>query len=359
MPILVYLSSMGSIARSAIFGGKVVPLFMGSGPVSLDEFTSKSLGRFGFAKIGQKVANHEVLSVDEIDQLLNFGGPAVLMKLVELNRANQAAAAKSSPKIGATIVLQARDFVSTNRLTEFCLLTTEYLTSLAHREIYVFVDGLHWTEPNPRLFQTLSEIANCRSGVRLVAPALEDLVSELILQQRADRLGVDRSITKILARLKDCGVSRLRMASRSSSLKLVEAAGFAREIRTNISDFPGTRELSQELYALRILSDSGQQIDTWSPASSYRQNPLQAANSYDHSAINFTLLRTLAIGSICLPQVPSIRASSAEFSLEAICIAKRFGATDFGFGALNQDAERTLRIRHFDSVIEAAAKTNL
>ena len=109
---------------------------------------------------------------------------------------------------------------------------------------------------------------------------------------------------------------------------------------------------------MQQLTGLGQDIDLWCPACSGRGSRRALGCEATEGAANLTLLRFLAIGTICLPYVPWRRASSAHFSLEALNLARYFGANDFGFGAANEEAETVLSLKRLDLVRAAVSRKN-
>jgi 2-iminoacetate synthase ThiH len=69
--------------------------------------------------------------------------------------------------------------------------------------------------------------------------------------------------------------------------------------------------------------------------------------------MNFQLLRTLAVGSLCLAAIPNRRASTRYLTMEAIHIARYCGANDFGFGAVNELTARTMQLEKLDRLKKA------
>ena len=60
---------------------------------------------------------------------------------------------------------------------------------------------------------------------------------------------------------------------------------------------------------------------------------------------DYQLLRILAVGSLCLMNVPLIRASSRNFTVSTLHMAPYFGANDLGFGAFDEITADRLKLQ--------------
>src|SRR5690606_27921752 len=113
---------------------------------------------------------------------------------------------------------------------------------------------------------------------------------------------------------------------------LLHDRGFPNCLVTDISQFRTAGQLALALYRINQLSGPQHAIDVWVPGTG---SPTMGASS--PVLQDMRILRALAVGSICLNNVPHKRASSRRLSLEAINLARHCGANDLGYGAI--DAE--------------------
>jgi hypothetical protein len=127
----------------------------------------------------------------------------------------------------------------------------------------------------------------------------------------------------------------------------VQAAGFPLSILTNILEFESTGELARELFRVHELSLE-QAVEVWMPG--YETRSSRSRAGAERAIREQQLLRLLAVGSLTLSKVPFFRASSRYFSVDALRMAARFGANDFGFGAVNMLSARLLKIESYETL---------
>lgn len=336
---------MGSLAKIGIASGKLVPVedVPGFSPSpSFSEFSRACLSRFGFARIAERVCDGASLNVRDVEMLLSKASFPVLMKLVEIKH-RDATFAAPQPLVMLPLSSWAARYDST-RILE---LSQGLLRGIRHKQLRVVIDELDYSKLDGELFDVLREISACRPGMTLVGPSVDDVVS-WVLSAAANDSGL-KKFENLLHKLREAGLGRLMPASMVDLLKTVHEAGFPASLVTNVSEFSSPLELAKELLRVNEIAQE-QPIDVWVPG---YHVPRGSSAMLSRSALNFQLLRVLAVGSLCLDAVPQRRASTRYFSVEALQFARFCGANDYGFGAVNELTARAMHLEKLDRLKKA------
>jgi hypothetical protein len=200
--------------------------------------------------------------------------------------------------------------------------------------------------------EAASVLMKLRPDLVFVGPTVDELIAWALAIPSRDPLGLTRNpqFEEILAYIKNLGLHRLRPCSVLEVAPSVKAAGFPLSMLTNLADFTTPAELAREIFRIHELSVS-QQIEVWVPGFESPQ-PAQRAG-VERAIREHQLLRTLATGALALTRIPFYRASSRYFSLDALRMAARFGANDFGFGAVNAQSAKLLQIEPIETLQRA------
>ncbi|MCB9030586.1 MAG: hypothetical protein H6619_06000 [Deltaproteobacteria bacterium] len=327
-----------ALARYAIINGKKV-LLDSPAPKSqsdgrtLDKFSSSMLSQFGFLRIAQKVERADELTQEDIELLLSKAGMPVLMKLVSLQ-----------PKIREISVVRPAVILPISLWSslgatyeEIAEESMNLLKGIPYDEVQVAIDEIDHSKLSFGLGALFIKLSQCREGITLVGPSVESLQNSEPgrLASRAHRLG------QKLLELRGYGFKRLRASSDEESLQICHELGFSTSLVTYADDYPVLRYLAQELIKINSLAKQSGVLEVWSPGLRYLSN-----NDWVHRKIlDYQLLRILAVSSLCLTNVPFIRASSRNFSLATLHLAPYFGANDLGFGAFDSITEQQLQLQ--------------
>ncbi|MBN8549410.1 MAG: hypothetical protein J0M12_08860 [Deltaproteobacteria bacterium] len=342
---------MGSLAKIGIAAGRIVPVAEipgHSAAPSLSEFSRSCLSRFGFARIADRVCDGAPLNVRDVETLLSKASLPVLMKLVEIKRCSEGYAAPLP-----LVLLPLASWSARYDSTKILELSEGLLRGIRHKHLRVVIDELDYSKLDGELFSVLREISSCRPGVTLVGPSVDDVVSWVVSATQNER-GL-KKFEALLHRLRDAGLGRLMPTSMVDVLKTVHEAGFPASLVTNVSEFSSPLELAKELLRVNEIAQ-GQPIDVWVPG---YQISRASSSLISRSALNFQLLRVLAVGSLCLDAVPHRRASTRYFSVDALQFARYCGANDYGFGAVNELTARSMQLEKLDRLKRAVRSTGI
>jgi len=255
------------------------------------------------------------------------------MKLIGLSKRT-----KESLSASPAVLLPLRNWMNFGvSISDILEQATDFLCSIPHCNIQVAFDDTPLDELLSVEGEFYKQIANCRDGLILVGPSIE----EIERSAHGDLIQKDEYIDRVLQRLCDLNFKRLRATYQTKYLHHTKRHNLTNCLVTPVDQFNDEHSLSHELYRIRELSCNPGLIDCWSPGvlNSSSQTWLEK------SATDFHLLRILAIGSLVLEKVPLIRASSVHFSLDTIHLAAHLGANDLGFGAFDQLTQETLRLQ--------------
>lgn len=336
---------MGSLAKIGIASGKLVPVAEVPGHAAsptLSDFSRTCLSRFGFARIADRVCDGAALNVRDVEMLLSKASLPVLMKLVEIKHREGSCAAPLP-----LVMLPWSSWTARYDSTRILELSQGLLRGIRHKQLRVVIDELDYAKLDGELFSVLREISSCRPGMTLVGPSVDDVVSWVI--SAAEHESGLKKFENLLHKLRDAGLGRLMPASMVDLLKTVHEAGFPASLVTNISEFSNPLELAKELLRVNEIAQQ-QPIDVWVPG---YQVSRASSPTLSRAALNYQLLRVLAVGSLCLDAVPHRRASTRYFNVDALQFARFCGANDYGFGAVNELTARAMRLEKLDRLKKA------
>jgi hypothetical protein len=340
---------MGSIARIGIFSGKPVPVGDIPGhrsPAVLSEFARACLGRFGFARIAERVALGQSLTVRDVEMLLSKASLPVLMKLVEIRHRTE----EWKPPL-PLVVLPLSNWTSRFSSTRVLELSQDLLRSIRHKNLRVVIDRIQYDQLDADLVALLKEISSCRPGMTLVGPSVDDVLAWAVSVSGTGEPLDLRRLERMLHRLREAGLGRLMPSTMADVLSTVRAAGFPASLVTNVADFESPLELAKELLRVNEVA-SQMQIDVWVPGFELTQRA-RSNQQLARSAVDFELLRVLAVGTLCMDSVPYRRVSTRYFSVDAIQFARYCGANDFGFGAVNELTAKAMHLERLDRLKRA------
>lgn len=337
---------MGTIAKIGIVSGRAVPLEAvpgHPGQAAFTDFSRGCLSRFGFARIADRVVAGLPLGIRDVEMLLSKASLPVLMKLVELRHGGE-----DCVQPMPLVMLPLSNWAARYEPTRIVELSHDLLKSIRHKHIRVVIDEIDFEKLDGELFAVLREIAHCRPGLTLVGPPVDDVVSWVLSAGSSKGIQSVPRFEQLLHKLRSAGLGRLMPSSAVEVLKTVKEAGFPASLVTNIPSFATPLELAKELLRVNEIA-AHQPIDVWVPGA----DPLPASKRTGTSALDFQVLRTLAVGSLCMPAVPYRRASTRYLSVEAIQFSRHCGANDFGFGAVNELTARALHLEKLDRLRRA------
>jgi hypothetical protein len=264
------------------------------------------------------------------------------MKLVEIKHQEEECQAPQP-----LVMLPLSSWTSRYDSDKVVELSQDLLKGIRHKQLRVVIDELDFEKLDHELFVLLREISSCRPGMTLVGPSVDDVVSWVVSGASEKRQG--ERFEDLLQKMRRAGLGRLMPASMVDVLKSVRDAGFPASLVTNISEYGSPLELAKELLRVNDISRE-QPIDVWVPAYDYG---MKARSSTQNPALDFQLLRVLAVGTLCLNAIPYRRASTRYFSMDAIEFSRYCGANDFGFGAVNELTARTMHLERLERLKRA------
>ena len=336
---------MGELAKSGILGGRKVPL---EGVLALNtkprtgKFSLECIRRAGFQNISQKIIDREVLEEEEIAALLFEAPMPVLLKLVELRFGSNLRRIEPRPMVILPLSRLLRD----NGKQAVSVYASAFLRSLEYKKLRVILDHVSVEALNAGLLEVINDVANCRSGLCLAGPSVDEVSRSLRPVSLAEVNSRSYSGTKkLLLDLRQAGVDELRASTRRASLNFLVDTEFPVSLRTNLDQFSSFDLLAKELFEINQATQEGMQIDIWSPGYSGDCNLKLTPAIRD-----LNLLRALAVGACCLLDIPWRRASTLHLSLEAVEFARYCGANEFGYGAVDTATADFLSIAHFNTL---------
>ncbi|RMD85235.1 MAG: hypothetical protein D6808_05655 [Candidatus Dadabacteria bacterium] len=337
-----------SLAKYGIINGKKVRLNAieshnwEKGDLSV--FSKNMLSRLGFLRIAEKVSQGKLLSRDEISLLIRKAGLPVLLKLVKISRRYDSADHIKNKGVIPALVMNVSNIMNDrSRLDAFELAFTEYVRAIPYAQVHIAIEGLDVRRIDHKIQSMLKRVSLCRDGIALVGPNIEDMFNE-------EGYSSYLELREALELLRECGFKRLRTTVDKYALALCHECGFETSLVTLIDAYGNFHSLADEIILIRDLTSKKKIIDVWGPGYSeeIRSNP--ALRQF----FDIYLLRLLAIGSICLTDIPVIRATSKYFSLASFSVALDFGANDLGYGALTGNAKKLLKLRALVELEEVA-----
>lgn len=309
----------------------------------------RTIGRFGFLRIAQKIEQSLPLELDDVELLIARAGLPVLMQL-QLLRPRVFRARTAIPLLLLSESLSKQLLTSTSAQDGIA----EQLRSMSYPEIHIMFQTNAPAQLAEKVAPIIERLSKVRPGLTFLAPRLEDLIAAVCASRPISfAKGYDKQIETTLSQLRQVGFQVLNSARVRQELTLLGEMGFRTTVYTDLYDYLSTRELAEELLSVANLFQSSNSrrltIEVWGAALrrySYASLPEDAVR-------DFQLLRILAVGSLVLPLVPAIRASSRYFSLQALTLAQYCGANDLGYAALDEFTAAALNIESIKTIQEA------
>ena len=336
---------MGKLAKIGIYGGQKAPVqnvLRENGVTWFDGISILTLKEFGLETIAESLSKGEGLSLDQINTLLVDTPLPALFMLVETVRLEETMSSPT-PIVSIPGMQWLDELGFAGALKE----TSSILESMDFNEDFLIyiedIDILRLDKLAP-FFDALRDIF---IGVSFAAPGLGQIGQQLTPLAVKSAKGFEEQLREILELARKVGFDRLRGSRDRASLKLVGQAGFPVSVCTLVDCYPDRLLLAKELFTLNQYAEEGK-IHAWFPGLKSISDGAEPSVDTD-----FTLLRTLAVGSIVLRNIPFYRATSAFFTLEGVRTSFMFGANDFGYGAFNEGAEQVLNLQPFDRLNEA------
>lgn len=310
----------------------------------LDDLTSRMLSQLGFLGIARKIVSLQELEREEMLQMFNSASLPILMKLVSLlpNRPDL-----RIPR--SALVLPWSYFLSNHDFEEASEMSQNLIRNIPHQELECAFDFFDIGELYGNFGKSLIAISKARSGVCLVGPRPEDIMSWIARHKspKTEEQCVEE-LRSILLRLKEIGIGRLRLSEFKLGVKIAGEVGLRTSLATDLSSFSSYTELVDEIESIRELSHQVG-IEIWA-AFSRRAN---------NAVAYFNAIRLMAIGRLVFERIEHVRAPSSFFPEECLRFAFYCGATDFGSGAIDLPTQQRLnvkgiaKIRHSIELLQA------
>lgn len=330
---------MGKVARLGIFGGMKIPLegLPGVESIELSPFARKNLGRYGLARIAERLLERVPLSTQDIESLFSNAPLPVLMKLVEYCRPVQV----RDPE--PLLVLPVRDWLKRHAPTDIVELSVNKLRKIAYSRLNVVIDaGGHKEESVDSAL--LGDVAATCAGHNVTWLRGDDFASLLLASRHAqDKASPENSnLEQIVGDLQARQIDPYQPGAQSALVQAYAQRGLPASVFTNLAAFKSSASLARELFRLHELSlDCA--IEIWVP--SYEIKIKRQEPAHLKGARDYQLLRLMAVGALALPRIPYRNASTRYFSLDAIPLARLCGANDLGFGAVDELSAKVMRIQ--------------
>jgi len=341
---------VGDLARIGIRGGKKTPvsgLHMAGSHGDIDEFSRDILRRYDYEEIADKILSNTPLNFRDVFRLFADATFPIQLKLVEL-RGCKPTYKSPSPVVLLPLGSWFRQFDDVSILS----LASNFLQNVQQDQFFVVFDEINYECLDGRFGELAREILISRPGLSLIAPSAEDIISWIVRHDGMSSPAIQIvKLVRLLGLLKKAGFSHLCPSSKPELVKLVHQAGFPAHMITYIDQFDTMDGLAKELLDINELSGVCGMVDLWSPGLSSGR-----AKGLSYAPVDVLLLCTLAVGTLCLDNVPARRASSSFFSLDALTLAPYCGANDFGLGAVDLGAAALFQVQPFDTLQEISSR---
>ncbi|MDZ4785862.1 MAG: hypothetical protein SGJ02_07280 [bacterium] len=323
-----------ALARFGIINGERLPsegiVGFSPRPSTLDTFSLKALRQFGFLGIAQKIIKRQELSVGDIEHLIVHAGFPVLLKLLSFSSRKQ-----GKISIAPAVVLPVGHWLKFGFSSKEVIdQASIFLKSIQQNQIQVAFDEIDLNNLDGNFAEIVINISKSRRGLILEGPSIDKIVDTV----RDAHFDKRERLENILKTLRDCGFKRLRASSKTEFLHLTKKLGFQNSLITPVDKFSSDHMLAQELHHLCEITSFEDLVDSWTPGVLGETNDWRRA-----AASDFQLLRVMAIGSLVLQSVPTIRASALYLSQATMHYASYFGANDLGFRAVDQSPQLNLK----------------
>ncbi|MEZ4754888.1 MAG: hypothetical protein R3A13_11390 [Bdellovibrionota bacterium] len=342
---------MGKLAKVGIFKGQKAPvrnILKESGITWFDGVSRVALKKFGLDSIAQALATGTTLTVPQIKLLIDRASLPALMMLVETVRKEDI---KNLPRpiISIPAITWLNDLGFAGALKNA---STLFESIGPNKEFQVYIEDLDIFDLN-KLESFLAALKEIFPKSKFMTPSLGEIVKQLTPVAAKSAKGFEEQLKDFLSLIKKVGFDRILGSNDRLGLEIIGGAGFPIIVRTLIDRYENSSLLARELYNLNKCA-ADHNVIGWIPGYESMMTGLRPNASTD-----FRLLRTLAIGSVVLRNVPFYRATSAYFTIEGVKLSFMFGANDFGFGAFNTEAKHALNLQSIDELSRAISDAEI
>ncbi|RMG44052.1 MAG: hypothetical protein D6719_02725 [Candidatus Dadabacteria bacterium] len=333
---------MGNIAKFGIIAGKKVDLNKFETSLiegKLNPFIERCLKEYHALDIGHKVLSGERLTTDEMKFLVEKASTGLLLKLIELCPGRLRELRLPQP----ILVLPLSSWLWECSELELIERSFKRIAECASSRPAVLVDQIPFERLKTSITRLFSEIRQRFGPVKILGSSVGE-----IMGTRAGGSGSlpDDLVVSRLIQLKEAGLSGVLGTAATERLHLLKEVGLTYAVRTNLDLISSDQEIVDVLKHLREVMDRDRTLDLWIPSLLERGS----------AAAELRVLRVAAIGAIVLDKIRFIRATSVALSLEGMRMAKRFGANDFGYGAVDDFTADALGIDRIERLREVLSK---
>lgn len=311
-------------------------------------FSEKSLERYGFLLILERLRRAEALLCSEVQILWQEASPAVLLSLVKALRSSLQTVL--TPRLRPVLFIPLSELIAQEgavrafRLARDRLLCADAESGLWREKISLAIDS--WTS-EVSLNEVLTQCVQLTKSPRLrnrfipLGPSTSEL-RELLHPSRQTTLGA------IFRQLKSHGLKSIEGGTDFELHRLAAEAGFVVNIGQELilrtaPHGSGARiappQFCEGLHYLREKLVPSKALETWFPWCPKLLSP-QGVDSGG----GIEVLRAISLARLALPTVRHIRAPLSLLGKQLAQLAPEFGANDFGFAAIDSDSAKMLGV---------------
>jgi hypothetical protein len=357
---------MGTVARTGIAGGRKIAanalLFnkrLAAASGSDDGFPSRELLDSRSEELCAQMKAEQLPTRADVEFLLEEASLPALLYLVSKSRGTTRTPLLPRP----LMVLPLQEWTESAGVQAARDRAVQGLRELPFADLDVSVDTTDLASFE-RTLEIVRYLSLRRPGVRFVGPSVEKIVEWISPEPlKIGRHGTKgpaaahlKRLSAVLFAMREAGFYRLRFSTdldylqRFEVFDRMEEAGITSVVGTPVDLQGGTPDIATHLLRLRELSDREQQIRVWVPiVLDERRSPSEPFDPL----IEMKVLRLLAAGALCLPNVLVRRVSSVYLSLAGMNIARLFGANDLGYGAVDDVTASVMHITPYHELIGA------
>jgi hypothetical protein len=322
---------MGKLAKFGIVGGRKVAVEGWLGNCEIRGMSGECLGRFGFRQLAQKIADGQVLSIDDLRVLLHEAPLGVLMKLLEIKRGSPA-----KLEVYPQIHLPVERMLGSERVEVLIENAAAMLREVPYPKLRVQI-GIEEFSNMDLWSEVLTALSHSREGLTFIGPAPEEMLGWLLNCDRRSSKSVRlRRLERLMVRMRVAGFELLSGSCHRGLVRLAMSIGLPTPLITPVDRFRRPEQLAYELVRIRRLLDMGIVTGTWIPGCSLRQldndKPLSAG-------LALRIVRALGVGVLALGERWRFRAWTQGLPADFIALLPYFGANEFAIAAVEQDYE--------------------
>jgi hypothetical protein len=332
---------MGVLAKKGIFNGRKVPVegmrTVAPQQLALSMLSRELLANAGLERVTDKIIMKEDLTPKDVELLWKSASLSALMKLVQLKYTNLA------PLTYVPVLyVQVDEILKATTPKQALSKISEKIDHYGSEQLRLWLSIRGFLEPSKEAYEFIALLHQKYPSVRLIAPSCSRIIAEIAAQSRvAPGITSGSPAAAVIQQLSEIGIYRLAESGCKEALVECHRLNMPNHIVSRVTRLDSTAFI-KEIFILRALNKKEEVVSSWSPGLE------------DFVVLNpskeFLVMKTLALGSLVLDNIPQRRLNSRALSLATLHLAPQLGSNTFIHAALDQRTSSALNLHLVDNL---------